>query len=91
MPETTRKELPQHETRIDGAQVHFLHIRSSAPDALPLILTHGWPGSIVEFLGVIDRLSEDHHLVIPAIPGFGFSGPPARRARTSTVSPAPGS
>ncbi|MFF0094029.1 epoxide hydrolase family protein [Streptomyces canus] len=73
--EAALNELPQCVTVIDGAQVHFLHVRSSRPDALPLILTHGWPGSIVEFLGVIGSLSEDFHLVIPSIPGFGFSGP----------------
>lgn len=73
--EAALNELPQFVTGIDGAQVHFLHVRSSRPDALPLILTHGWPGSIVEFLGVIGSLSEDFHLVIPSIPGFGFSGP----------------
>ncbi|MGW0423541.1 epoxide hydrolase family protein [Streptomyces sp. NPDC003015] len=73
--EAALNELPQFVTGIDGAQVHFLHIRSSRPDALPLILTHGWPGSVVEFLGVIGSLSEDFHLVIPSIPGFGFSGP----------------
>jgi pimeloyl-ACP methyl ester carboxylesterase len=73
--EAALNQLPQFVTGIDGAQVHFLHIRSSRPDALPLILTHGWPGSVVEFLGVIGSLSEDFHLVIPSIPGFGFSGP----------------
>ncbi|MGC0404461.1 pimeloyl-ACP methyl ester carboxylesterase [Streptomyces sp. SAI-126] len=73
--ESALNELPQYVTEIDGAQVHFLHIRSARPDALPLILTHGWPGSVVEFLGVIGSLSEDFHLVIPSIPGFGFSGP----------------
>ncbi|MDH6552323.1 pimeloyl-ACP methyl ester carboxylesterase [Streptomyces sp. SAI-208] len=73
--EAALNELPQFVTGIDGAQVHFLHIRSARPDALPLILTHGWPGSVVEFLGVIGSLSEDFHLVIPSIPGFGFSGP----------------
>ncbi|WP_020117863.1 epoxide hydrolase family protein [Streptomyces canus] len=73
--EAALNELPQFVTEIDGAQVHFLHIRSARPDALPLILTHGWPGSVIEFLGVIGSLSEDFHLVIPSIPGFGFSGP----------------
>ncbi|ULR53112.1 epoxide hydrolase family protein [Streptomyces deccanensis] len=72
--EAALNRIPQYVTEIDGARVHFLHVRSSRPDALPLILTHGWPGSIVEFLGVIDLLS-DFHLVIPSIPGFGFSGP----------------
>jgi epoxide hydrolase len=66
---------PQFTTTIDGQNVHFLHVRSSNPDALPLILTHGWPGSIVEYLNVIDRLTDEFHLVIPSIPGYGYSGP----------------
>ncbi|MGW3937692.1 epoxide hydrolase family protein [Streptomyces phaeochromogenes] len=83
--EAALNEIPQFATEIDGAQVHFLHVRSPEPDAVPLILTHGWPGSIVEFLGLIGPLSDPRahggdpadafHLVIPAIPGFGFSGP----------------
>jgi pimeloyl-ACP methyl ester carboxylesterase len=78
-------EFPQFTTNIDGANIHFLHIRSSEKDALPLILTHGWPGSIVEFLDLIGPLADPRshggnpvdafHLVIPSIPGFGFSGP----------------
>jgi epoxide hydrolase len=77
--------FPQFTTQIDGANVHFLHVRSTEPDALPLILTHGWPGSIVEFLNVIGPLTDPRahggdpadafHLVIPSIPGYGFSGP----------------
>jgi pimeloyl-ACP methyl ester carboxylesterase len=66
---------PQYTTEIDGQNVHFLHVRSANPDALPLLLTHGWPGSVLEFLDVIGPLSADFHLVIPSIPGFGFSGP----------------
>ncbi|MEU7894472.1 epoxide hydrolase family protein [Nonomuraea sp. NPDC049152] len=66
---------PQFTTEIDGQTIHFFHVRSGKQDALPLILTHGWPGSIVEFLDVIEPLSKDFHLVIPSIPGFGFSGP----------------
>ncbi|WP_336245652.1 epoxide hydrolase family protein [Nonomuraea sp. SYSU D8015] len=83
--EAALNELPQFVTEIDGARVHFLHIRSPEPDAVPLILTHGWPGSIVEFLGLIGPLSDPRahggdpadafHLVIPSVPGFGFSGP----------------
>lgn len=74
--EARLNELPQFTTGIDGANIHFLHIRSTAgPDALPLLLAHGWPGSIVEFLDVIGPLSEDFHLVIPSMPGFGLSGP----------------
>jgi len=76
---------PQFTTIIDGQTIHFLHVRSPEPDAFPLILTHGWPGSIVEFLDVIGPLSDPRsyggdpaqafHLVIPSIPGFGFSAP----------------
>ncbi|NUU24240.1 MAG: alpha/beta fold hydrolase [Streptomycetaceae bacterium] len=70
---------PQFVTEIDGQRVHFLHIRAANPDAFPLILTHGWPGSIVEFLDVIGPLSADFHLVIPSLPGWGFSGPTNER------------
>lgn len=76
---------PQFTTEIDGQTIHFLHVRSPEPNALPLILTHGWPGSVVEFLNVIGPLTDPRahggdpadafHLVIPSIPGFGFSGP----------------
>lgn len=83
--EARLNEYPQFTTEIDGQTIHFLHVRSPEPDALPLILTHGWPGSFVEFLKVIDPLSNPRahggdpadafHLVIPSTPGFGFSGP----------------
>jgi len=76
---------PQFTTTIDGQLVHFLHVRSPEPDALPLILTHGWPGSIVEYLNVIGPLtdprahgadpSQAFDVVIPSLPGYGFSGP----------------
>jgi pimeloyl-ACP methyl ester carboxylesterase len=78
-------KLPQFVTRIDGTRVHFVHVRSPEPTALPLIITHGWPGSFVEFLDVIGPLTDPaayggdpadaFHVVIPTIPGFGFSGP----------------
>ncbi|GAA1592708.1 epoxide hydrolase [Kribbella sancticallisti] len=78
-------DFPQYTTEIDGQQIHFLHVKSPEPGALPLMLTHGWPGSIVEFLDVIGPLSDPasyggdpadaFHLVIPSLPGFGFSGP----------------
>lgn len=68
-------EFPQFITEIDGTNVHFLHVRSTNPDALPLIMIHGWPGSILEFVDVIEHLRGDFHLVIPSTPGFGFSGP----------------
>ncbi|HET7090817.1 MAG TPA: epoxide hydrolase, partial [Anaerolineae bacterium] len=66
---------PQFTTEIDGQNIHFIHVRSAKEDALPLILTHGWPGTVVEYLDVIEDLSQDFHLVIPSVPGFGFSGP----------------
>jgi pimeloyl-ACP methyl ester carboxylesterase len=77
--------------------VHFLHVVSPEPDALPLVITHGWQGSFVEFLDVIGPLSDPRahggdpadafHLVIPSIPGFGFSGPTARRDGAPSASP----
>ncbi|MCC3317674.1 epoxide hydrolase family protein [Nocardia africana] len=73
---------PQFRIDIDGEDIHFLHVRSSRPDALPVILTHGWPGSVLEYVDVIEALTEpestDHpafHVVVPSLPGFGFSGP----------------
>ena len=76
---------PQFVTQIDGTNVHFLHVRSSEPDAFPLLLTHGWPGTFVEYLDVIDLLTDPRahgadaadafHLVIPSTPGFAYSGP----------------
>jgi pimeloyl-ACP methyl ester carboxylesterase len=79
--------LPQFTTQIDGLDVHFIHVRSRHPDALPLIVTHGWPGSIVEQLKIIEPLTDPtvhggtaadaFHVVIPSIPGYGFSGRPA--------------
>jgi pimeloyl-ACP methyl ester carboxylesterase len=75
----------QFTTELDGANVHFLHVRSTEPGALPLVLTHGWPSSVTEFLEVIGPLTDPvrhggdpadaFHVVIPSIPGFGFSGP----------------
>jgi pimeloyl-ACP methyl ester carboxylesterase len=69
---------PQFTTEIDGVEIHFLHVRSGHSKAMPLILTHGWPGSVVEFLDVIEPLSQDFHLVIPSLPGYGWSGRPRR-------------
>ena len=83
--EAVLNEFPQFRTTIDGTNVHFVHVRSPEPNALPLILTHGWPGSVAEFLDVIGPLMDPRShggdaadafdLVIPSIPGFGFSGP----------------
>jgi pimeloyl-ACP methyl ester carboxylesterase len=77
--------FPQFTTTIDGQNVHFLHVRSPEENATPLVMTHGWPGSIAEFLDVIGPLTDPvahggkaedaFHLVVPSIPGFGFSGP----------------
>jgi epoxide hydrolase len=82
-------EFPQFTTEIDGQNVHFMHVRSAEPDALPLIMTHGWPGSVVEFTEVIGPLTDPFayggdrgdafHMVVPSIPGFGFSGPTRER------------
>lgn len=74
--------LGQHVTEIDGLDIHFLHVRSSHPDAVPLIITHGWPGSVIEFLEAIPLLTEPaegmaFHVVAPSLPGYGFSGKPA--------------
>ena len=76
----------QHRTEIDGLGIHFLHIQSREPGALPLLMTHGWPGSVLEFRDVIAALTDPvahggapadaFHLVIPSLPGFGFSGKP---------------
>ncbi len=73
-------------TGIDGLSIHFLHIRSPNPDALPLLITHGWPGSVLEFMKVIDPLSDPDafHLIIPSLPGFGFSGKPAKTGWNAT-------
>ena len=64
-------------TEIDGLDIHFIHQRSANPDALPLVITHGWPGSIAEFSKVIEPLTADFHVVCPTLPGYGFSGKPA--------------
>jgi pimeloyl-ACP methyl ester carboxylesterase len=78
--------LPQFITEIDGLDIHFIHVRSKHDNALPLIVTHGWPGSVVEQLKIVDPLtdptahggsaSDAFHLVIPSMPGYGFSGKP---------------
>jgi pimeloyl-ACP methyl ester carboxylesterase len=84
--EGTLNALPHFITEIDGLDIHFIHVRSRHEDALPLVVNHGWPGSIIEQLKIIDRLtdptahgasaSDAFHLVIPSMPGYGFSGKP---------------
>jgi microsomal epoxide hydrolase len=81
--------LDHHTTQIDGQTIHFVHAPSPVPDALPLVLTHGWPGSIVEFLDVIEPLrdpaahggdpADAFHVVCPSLPGYAFSGPTHER------------
>ncbi len=100
--EAKLNDLPQFMTEIDGLDIHFIHVRSRHQDALPLIVTHGWPGSIIEQLKIIDPLTnptahgasaaDAFHLVIPSLPGYGFSAKPAatgwdpaRTARAWTV------
>ncbi len=78
--------LPQFRTEIDGVEIHFIHVRSPHEDALPLIMTHGWPGSVIELLETVGPLTDPtahggkpedaFHLVLPSLPGYGFSGEP---------------
>ncbi|MFF9125394.1 epoxide hydrolase family protein [Streptomyces sp. NPDC014889] len=87
--EARLNQWPQFTTTIDGANVHFAHVRSPEPDATALVVTHGWPGSIVEFLDIVGPLTDPaahggdpadaFHLVLPTIPGFGLSGPTTER------------
>src|SRR2546421_2888304 len=79
--------LPQFMTGIDGVDIHFIHVKSPHADAVPLIMTHGWPGSVIELLGSVGPLTDPtthggaagdaFHLVLPSLPGYGFSGEPA--------------
>jgi len=66
---------PHFLTDIDGQQIHFIHARADDPDALPIVLTHGWPGSVSEFLDVIEPLRAHFHVIVPSLPGYGWSGP----------------
>jgi pimeloyl-ACP methyl ester carboxylesterase len=65
----------QFRTTLDGQSIHFMHVRADRADAFPVLLLHGWPGSVVEFLDAIPRLSDAFHLVVPSLPGYGFSEP----------------
>jgi pimeloyl-ACP methyl ester carboxylesterase len=81
--------VPQYRTRIDGLGIHFLHAPSQHSNALPIILTHGWPGSVVEFLKIIGPLTDPtahggsandaFHVITPSLPGYGFSDKPTAR------------
>src|SRR6476659_9453475 len=84
--EAKLNDLPQFMTEIDGVEIHFIHVKSPHDGALPLIITHGWPGSVIEMTKIIDLLanptahgrsaSDAFDVVIPSLPGFGFSGKP---------------
>ena len=86
--EARLNRFPQFTTEIDGLRIHFIHVRSPNPDAVPLLMTHGWPGSVAEFHKVIGPLIDPvagggnaaraFHVVCPSLPGFGFSGKPAQ-------------
>jgi len=85
--EAKLNSYPQFVTKIDGVDIHFIHVKSKHPNALPMIITHGWPGSVIELLDVIDPLTnptahggsaaDAFDVVIPSLPGYGFSGVPA--------------
>src|SRR5271156_2035670 len=85
--ESRLNALPQFKTEIDGVDIHFIHVKSPHEDALPLIITHGWPGSVIELLEVIGpltdptahggRAEDSFDLVLPSLPGYGFSSEPA--------------
>lgn len=87
--ESTLNGFPQYRTTIDGLGIHFLHVRSPHPDAMPLIITHGWPGSVIEFFAIIGpltnptahggRAEDAFHVIAPSLPGFAFSDQPSQR------------
>ena len=91
--------LPQFMTEIDGVDIHFVHVRSPHANALPLIMTHGWPGSVLELLDTVGPLTDPpahggrgedaFDLVLPSLPGYGFSGEPRRSAGTPAASRRP--
>src|SRR4029453_1862226 len=89
--ESQPNPLPQFTTEIDGVEIHFIHVQSEHEDALPLIMTHGWPGSVVELLETVGPLTDPtahggdaadaFDLVLPSLPGYGFSSEPAALGR----------
>jgi hypothetical protein len=82
--ESRLNSYPQYLTHFDGTRIHLLHARSANPNAVPLLITHGWPGSILEFLDVIELLNDDFHIVTPSLPGFTFSGETTQRGLAPT-------
>src|SRR5437868_1229126 len=93
--EARLNEWPHFITTIDGLDIHFLHVKSAAPNAQPLLITHGWPGSFVEMLKIIPMLTDParfggdaadaFHVVVPSLPGFGLSGRPLRAGTNPAV------
>ncbi len=73
--EAELNRFPQFTTVVDGQTMHFVHVRSANPNATPIVLCHGWPGSFVEFQRIVGPLSAEFHVVVPSLPGFGFSVP----------------
>jgi pimeloyl-ACP methyl ester carboxylesterase len=98
--ESKMNALPQFITEIDGLDIHFIHVRSKHENALPLIVTHGWPGSIIEQMKIIGpltnptavggRAEDAFDVVIPSMPGYGFSGRPATTGWDAPISHVPG-
>ena len=98
--ETRLSALPNFVTEIDGLDIHFIHVRSPREDALPVIITHGWPGSVIELLNIIDPLTnptghgasaaDAFDVVIPSMPGYGYSGKPRISAGARSGSHVPG-
>jgi pimeloyl-ACP methyl ester carboxylesterase len=96
--ESKLNALPQFKTEIDGVEIHFIHVKSQHESALPLIMTHGWPGSVIELLETVGPLTDPaahgggagdaFDLVLPSIPGYGFSGEPAEVGWAPRVAPA---
>jgi hypothetical protein len=86
--ETKLNAFPQFVTKIDGVDIHFIHVKSRHPNAMPLLMTHGWPGSVIELLETVGPLTDPtshggtagdaFHLVLPPLPGYGFSGEPTQ-------------
>ena len=82
--------FPQFVTKIDGVDIHFIHVKSRHPNAMPLIMTHGWPGSVIELIKTVGPLTDPtthggtagdaFHVVMPSLPGYGFSGEPTESA-----------
>jgi pimeloyl-ACP methyl ester carboxylesterase len=97
---SNRVGTPQFVTTIDGLDIHFIHVRSKHPSALPMIIAHGWPGSVIELLGIVGPLTDPtayggraedaFDVVLPSLPGYGFSGEPTEVGWDPVAPRAPG-